>query len=70
VDFDPLTFHANTDFVASHQYELMLWTHSGAQDDWSGATLQLTGLEVVPEPSTTAVLSVGTVLLIYRQRRR
>jgi hypothetical protein len=41
----------DTSFFASHQYELSLMTYSNAADDTEDVSIQLTGLQVVPEPS-------------------
>jgi hypothetical protein len=55
---DPSTadFTINTDFLASHQYELTIMTDSNAGDDDQSVQIQLTGSEVVPEPSSVCLL--------------
>jgi hypothetical protein len=59
-----------TDFLASHQYELTMYTVTGANHDDQRILIQLTGLEVIPEPSTTLLLAVcGAALVILRRRK-
>jgi hypothetical protein len=45
-----------SDFSAAHQYQLTMLVYSNAGDDTEQAHIQLTGLEVVPEPSSAKVL--------------
>jgi hypothetical protein len=44
-------FDVETDFLASDQYEVTITTISNAGDDNASAQIQLTGLQVVPEPA-------------------
>jgi len=58
-----------TSFMASHQYELTMSTWMDAADDSEVALIRLTGLQVIPEPSTTLLLAAfGAVLLLPRRR--
>lgn len=64
-------FSFDTDFFASDQYELTMITCSDAGDDSESVQIQLTGLQVVPEPSTAAFLALcGISLAIYNIRSR
>jgi hypothetical protein len=64
-------FNVDTDFLASDQYELTMIAESQAGDDAGIAQIQLTGLEVVPEPSTTLFLAMcGASLMIFRRQQR
>jgi hypothetical protein len=49
-------FNVDTVFLASHQYELTMSTFSNAGDDSEDVDIQLTGLQVVPEPSSACFL--------------
>jgi hypothetical protein len=69
--FTTANFNVDTDFLASHQYELTMITASQAGSDDESAQIQLTGLEVVPEPSTTLFLAMcGASFIISRRHRR
>ena len=69
-EYTVANFNLDTDFLASHQYELTMETGSQAGDDMESAQIQLTGLQVVPEPSTTLLLAAcGAALVISRRRR-
>jgi hypothetical protein len=61
-------FSLDTDFFASDQYELTMKVCSNAGDDSEFAQVQLTGLQVVPEPSIVLLLVLcGTTLAIFRR---
>ena len=45
-----------TSLLASHQYELTMFTCMAAGNDSEQSLIQLTGLEVLPEPSIAALL--------------
>lgn len=49
-------FNLDTDFLASHQYELTMMTCSCAGDDTEIVQIQLTGLDAVPEPSVVSLI--------------
>ena len=66
----PANFSIYTDFSTSHTYELIMQVSSNAGDDSQQVQMQLTGLQVVPEPSTVLLLAMsGAALAIYRRRR-
>jgi hypothetical protein len=44
-------FNVDTEFFASHQYELTMAAGSDARDDDEFVNIRLNGLEVIPEPS-------------------
>ena len=61
----------DTDFLSSDQYELTMMTSSNAGDDSESVQIQLTGLQAVPEPSTSLLLAMcGTSLMIFRRKRK
>jgi hypothetical protein len=65
------SLNVDTDFLASDQYELTMIAESQAGDDDGSAQIQLTGLNAVPEPSTTLFLAgCGISLMIFRRQRR
>jgi hypothetical protein len=65
-----LSFNLQTGFLASHQYELTMQASSSAGDDSQQVSIQLTGLEVVPEPSAACLLAVfGAAFWMARRRR-
>ncbi len=76
VPWEPGTYHGaanftlDTDFLASHEYELTMATSSNAGMDHERVQIQLTGLQVVPEPSTALLLAVGGAALAISRRRR
>ena len=45
-------FNVDTDFLASHQYELTMFTSMDAASDSESAWIRVTGLEAVPEPAS------------------
>jgi hypothetical protein len=49
-------FNVDTDFLASHQYELTMMATSQAANDTEFVDIQLSGLQVVPEPSSFRLL--------------
>jgi hypothetical protein len=70
--YSTANFNVDTDFFASHQYELTMETASQAGSDDESAQIQLTGLAVVPEPSSTSLLLTicsASLMFIRRQRR-
>jgi hypothetical protein len=70
LDSSYANFSLDTDFLASDQYELTMIVCSNAGDDSEFAQVQLTGLQVVPEPSTVLLLALcGPTLAILRRRR-
>lgn len=58
-----------TDFFASHQYELMTAVGMGSSSDSESALIQVTGFALVPEPSTAFLLACGAACLVLRRRR-
>jgi hypothetical protein len=61
-------FSLDTAFVASHEYELMMMTSSNAGDDSESVSIQLTGLQAVPEPSFVFFSTLfGASLMISRR---
>jgi hypothetical protein len=63
--------NVDTDFLASHQYELTMMTGSNAGDDSENVQILLTGLVAVPEPSTALFLAMcGASFIISRHQRR
>ena len=58
-----VNFNVDTDFLASHQYLLTMTVGSSAKDDGEIADIQLTGLQVVPEPSSVCLLLVALLAL-------
>ncbi len=66
------TLALDTDFNAGDIYELTMSTDTLAQNDpdspW--VSLQLSGLEPVPEPSSFALLGLGSFALAMVRRRR
>ena len=63
-------FNSDTDFLASDQYELTMIACFNAANDFPTAQIQLTGLQVVPEPSTVLLLALcGNTLVVLRQRK-
>ena len=70
LDSSYANFSLDTDFMASDQYELTMIVCSNAGDDSEFAQVQLTGLQVVPEPSIVLLLTLcGTTLAILRRRK-
>lgn len=62
-----------TDFLASHQYELTMSTYGNSADDYESCGIQLTGLQVVPEPSSLCLLlmlGTPTLRVCFRGRCR
>jgi hypothetical protein len=60
----------DTDLNASDTYELIMRTGSDAADDSEQESIQLTGLEPVPEPSTFALICMGSLALALVRRHR
>jgi hypothetical protein len=54
-------FSLDTDFLASHQYELTLLVGSAAGDDSEMVQIQLAGLQLVPEPSGVCLLVLAVL---------
>ena len=62
---------------SAHEFNLSFNTHNGGEDVWvefrptvSGATVNLNGLQFVPEPSTGLMLGLGILGLAVQRRRR
>jgi len=53
---------------ASDTYELILRTGSQAASDSETESIQLSGLEAVPEPSTLALIGLASVVLAMAHR--
>jgi hypothetical protein len=51
----------DTAFDASHQYQLTLYTLTHSQNDTQNITLEVSGLHVVPEPSTLWLVGLGLI---------
>jgi hypothetical protein len=62
--------HIDTAFDLSHQYRLTLYTLTHAQNDRQNITLEVSGLHVVPEPSTLWLVGIGVAVSVGRHRRR
>lgn len=68
MDSSYANFSLDTDFLASDQYGLTMIVCSNAGYDSEFAQAQLTGLQVVPEPSTVLLLALcGTTLAILHR---
>jgi hypothetical protein len=64
------TLTLNTDFDPSHIYELTMYTEADSNvPDVEQISIQLSGLEPVPEPSTFALVSLGAVAWLTLHRR-
>ena len=63
-----VNFTVDTDFLASHQFELTMIVCSNAGDDSETAQIQLTGLQAVPEPSPAFLLTLCGAALAIRRR--
>ncbi len=59
----------DTDFDASHTYELVLNTHTDSNGDTQSVQIQLSGIEAVPEPSTFALIGLGAASWLGLRRR-
>jgi hypothetical protein len=57
--FNTANFNVDTQFLSSHQYLLTMTTYSDAANDQENVDIQLTGLQVVPEPSSAWLLLVA-----------
>jgi hypothetical protein len=55
------TLAFDTDFDASHAYALTIYTLTQSQNDSQGIALEVTGLHVVPEPSTVWLFGLGVI---------
>jgi len=66
----PVTLMLNTDLNASDTYELSMLTGSQAAGDSESESIQLlSGLETAPEPSTFALIGLGSIALAMVRRR-
>jgi hypothetical protein len=59
-----------TTLNASDTYELIIRTGSQAATDSENESIQLSGLEPVPEPSTFVIIGLGSLALAIGSRRR
>jgi hypothetical protein len=64
-----VTLTLDSDLNASDTYELIMRTGSQAASDMERESIQLSGLEPVPEPSTFALASLGTAAWFALRRR-
>jgi hypothetical protein len=55
---------------SDHTYSLRLFTSSGADTDSQGASIQISGLRTVPEPSSLILLVTGFLAQVVRRHRR
>jgi hypothetical protein len=60
----------DTDFDATHTYELVMNTDTDSNGDTQNVQIQLFGIEVVPEPSAFALIGLGTAAWLISYRRR
>jgi len=73
VDFSagPFTLMLDTDLNASDTYELSMLTGCAAGGDEQSTSIQLlSGLETVPEPSTFALIGLGSLAIVMVQATR
>lgn len=67
-------FHAavsvDTDFDATHTYELVMNTDTDSNGDTQNVQIQLFGIEAVPEPSACALIGLGVAAWLVIRRRR
>jgi len=63
------TLMIDTDLNASDTYELSLLAGSNSSDDFENESIQLlSGLEPVPEPSTVALIGLGSLAMVMVRR--
>lgn len=67
---NPAIVVQGTAFAEDHAYRLVIYAASGAYGDDERVFMDLLGLEIVPEPSTFALLGLGTASLAIARRRR
>ncbi len=61
----------NTDFIAGDTYELSMYTGvASIEPETEEILIQLFGFEAVPEPSTLALVGLGSLALAMVHRRR
>jgi hypothetical protein len=63
-------FNVVTDFFSSHQYELTMAAASDARDDGESVNIRLSGLEVVPEPSSAILLALCGFAVAFCRRSK
>lgn len=63
-------FYFDTEFLASHQYELSMYTAMNAGHDSESIKMQVIGLAAIPEPSAIAIFSVTCATLLVGRKRR
>jgi len=58
-----------TDFNAADTYSLTIYTQTYADQDNEQTSIQLSGFEIVPEPSAFALIGLGTAAALILRRR-
>jgi len=66
----PLVLAQNTALSEDHLYRLVMYSGSDANGDGSRILMTLSGIEIIPEPSTFTLLGLGAAVLMISRRRR
>jgi hypothetical protein len=67
---NPAFVTQETSLTEGHQYELVMYSACDANGDWEGLSMNVLGLEVIPEPSSLTLLGLGSLALVIVNRRK
>ena len=59
-----------TNLSEDHEYRLVMYSECNANGDTERVFLDVSGLEIIPEPATLSLLTLGSLALMMVRRRR